>query len=75
MKNKDKDTELMKVQYVYSKQKAIRLRKMGFPIIVRKPNHQFPEYDMYGFEATEEFLRAFENITGCKKKDGENGRE
>lgn len=55
-----------KLYYVFSKAKAIKLREMGFRIIVRKPNYQFPEFDMYGFEYTPDFRKAFEEVTGCK---------
>lgn len=55
-----------KICYVYSKAKAIKLRELGFRIIERKPNIQYPEYDMYGFEDTPDFKKAFEEITGCK---------
>lgn len=54
--------------YVFSKEKAIKLRKMGFSIKVRKPNYKFPEYDMYGFEVTEKFKTAFKQVTGCDIK-------
>ena len=63
MTNKPKEDKLY---YVFSKAKAIKLREMGFKIIERKPNYQFPEFDMYGFEYTPEFQKAFEEITGCK---------
>ena len=55
-----------KLYYVFSKAKAIKLREMGFNIVVRKPNYQYPEYDMYGFENTSAFKKAFEEVTGCK---------
>lgn len=52
--------------YVFSKNKAIKLRELGFKIVERKPNFQYPEYDMYGFENTPDFRKAFEEVTGCK---------
>lgn len=52
--------------YVFSKSKAIKLREMGLKIIERRPNFQYPEYDMYGFEDTPCFRKAFEEVTGCK---------
>ena len=55
-----------KLCYVFSKAKAIKLREMGFRIEKRRPNFQYPEYDMYGFEDTPDFRKAFEEVTGCK---------
>ena len=55
-----------KLCYVFSKAKAIKLREMGFRIVNRKPNFQYPEFDMYGFEDTPYFRKAFEEVTGCK---------
>lgn len=56
----------IKLYYVFSKSKAIKLREKGFDIAIRKPNYQYPEYDMYGFEDTPDFRKAFEEVTGCK---------
>ena len=55
-----------KLYYVFSKAKAIKLRELGFKIVERKPNYQYPEFDMYGFENTPDFKKAFEEVTGCK---------
>lgn len=55
-----------KLCYVFSKEKAIKLRERGFRIKERKPNFQFPEFDMYGFEDTPDFRIAFREVTGCK---------
>lgn len=55
-----------KLCYVFSKAKAIKLREKGFRIVKRRPNFQYPEYDMYGFEDTPDFRKAFEEVTGCK---------
>ena len=55
-----------KICYVYSKAKAIILREKGFKIVSKKPNYKFPEFDMYGFENSPEFQKAFEEVTGCK---------
>lgn len=59
-------TNKNKLYYVFSKSKAIKLRERGFKIVVRKPNYQYPEYDMYGFEDTPAFREVFEEVTGCK---------
>lgn len=59
-------SNMNKLYYVFSKAKAIKLREKGFKIVVRKPNYQYPEYDMYGFENTLAFRKAFEEVTGCK---------
>ena len=56
----------IKLCYVFSKAKAIKLRELGFRIVSRRPNFQYPEYDMYGFEDTPYFRKAFEEVTGCK---------
>ena len=55
-----------KLYYVFSKTKAIKLREMGFEIKNRRPNYHYPEFDMYGFEDTPAFRKAFEEVTGCK---------
>lgn len=55
-----------KLYYVFSKAKAIKLRELGYRIVERKPNFQYPELDMYGFENTPDFRKAFEEVTGCK---------
>lgn len=59
-------TNKSKLYYVFSKSKAIKLREKGFDIVVRKPNYQYPEFDMYGFEDTTAFRKSFEEVTGCK---------
>lgn len=61
-----KSNEETKLCYVFSKAKAIELREKGFRIVKRRPNFQFPELDMYGFENTPDFRKAFEEVTGCK---------
>ena len=66
MTKKSNMTNENKLYYVFSKAKAIKLREMGFRIEKRKPNFQYPEYDMYGFEDTPDFRKAFEEVTGCK---------
>lgn len=66
MTKKSNMTNETKLCYVFSKNKAIKLREMGFRIVKRRPNFQYPEYDMYGFEDTPDFRKAFEEVTGCK---------
>lgn len=66
MTKKSNMTNETKLYYVFSKAKAIKLREKGFDIVVRKPNYQYPEYDMYGFEDTPAFRKTFEEVTGCK---------
>ena len=63
MTNKSNETKLC---YVFSKAKAIKLRELGFRIVKRRPNFMYPEFDMYGFENTPDFRKAFEEVTGCK---------
>ena len=60
------ETKVDKLCYVFSKAKAIKLRELGFRIVKRRPNFKYPEFDMYGFENTPEFRKAFEEVTGCK---------
>ena len=55
-----------KLVYVYSQSKAIKLREMGFRIVEQRPNYKYPKYDMYGFENTPAFQKAFSDVTGCK---------
>ena len=64
--NRTNITNENKLCYVFSKSKAIKLREMGFRIEKRRPNFQYPEFDMYGFEDTPAFRKAFEEVTGCK---------
>ena len=66
MTKKSNMTNEIKLCYVFSKGKAIKLRELGFRIVKRRPNFQYPEYDMYGFEDTPDFRKAFEEVTGCK---------
>lgn len=66
MTKKSNMTNETNLCYVYSKAKAIKLRELGFRIVERKPNVQYPEYDMYGFENTPDFRKVFEEVTGCK---------
>ena len=66
MTKKPNETKVDKLYYVFSKAKAIKLRELGFRIIERRPNYQFPEFDMYGFENTPDFQKVFAEITGCK---------
>ena len=41
---------------------AIKLRKKGFKIIKTEPNYKRPEFDVYFFEDTPEFRKAFNEI-------------
>lgn len=60
------ETNENKLWYVFSKAKATKLREMGFRIVERKPSYKFPEFDMYGFENTSEFQKAFKEVLTCK---------
>ena len=66
MTKKSNETNETKLCYVFSKAKAIELREKGFDIVKRRPNFKYPEYDIYGFENTPDFRKAFEEVTGCK---------
>lgn len=65
---RESKASVKKLYYVYSKAKAIKLRELGFNLVLRKPNHMYPEFDMYGFEDTPDFQKAFEKVTGCQYK-------
>ena len=66
MTKKSNELNEKKLCYVFSKAKAIELRELGFRIVKRRPNFKYPEFDMYGFEDTPGFRKAFEAVTGCK---------
>lgn len=51
---------------IYTKWIALELRKQGFKIIRTGINENFPQYDTYIFEDTEELREAFERLTKNK---------
>lgn len=52
----------MNTKQVFSKKIAIQLREQGFPILRTEVNKKYPKYDVYIFEATDEFLKAFSSL-------------
>lgn len=53
----------MKEKIVYTKWVAVALRKSGFPIVRVDVNPNKPELDCWVFEATDEMIAAFTQIT------------
>lgn len=51
-----------KTKAVRSKRMAWLLRRAGFPIISVEPDRCKPEYDVYIFEKTSDFQKAFDKI-------------
>lgn len=60
--NQNKSQDKIKTKAVRSKRMAWLLRKAGFPIISVKPDRCKPEYDVYIFEKTSDFQKAFDKI-------------
>lgn len=60
--NQNKSQDKIKTKAVRSKRMAWLLRKVGFPIISVKPDRCKPEYDVYIFEKTLDFQKAFDKI-------------
>lgn len=47
---------------IFSRAIAIELRKRGFKIIKTEPNYKKPEFDVYFFENTPEFIKVLNEI-------------
>ena len=60
--NQNKSQDKIKTKAVRSKRMAWLLRKAGFPIISVEPDRYKPEYDVYIFEKTLDFQKAFDKI-------------
>ena len=60
--NQNKSQDKIKTKAVRSKRMAWLLRKAGFPIISVEPDRCKPEYDVYIFEKTLDFQKAFDKI-------------
>lgn len=52
---------------VYTRWIAVELRKLGFKIIGTDVNEYNPEFKVWIFEETEEFLQAFRLISQSKR--------
>ena len=53
----------VKVYRIYTKRVAYELRKRGFKFIRTEINKNFPQYQVYLFEDTEELREALREIT------------
>lgn len=60
--NQNKSQDKIKTKAVRSKRMAWLLRRAGFPIISVEPDRCKPEYDVYIFEKTLDFQKAFDKI-------------
>lgn len=60
--NQNKSQDKIRTKAVRSKRMAWLLRKAGFPIISVEPDRCKPEYDVYIFEKTLDFQKAFDKI-------------
>ena len=47
---------------IFKRDNAMKLRNMGFPIFDASPNRRNPNYVIYYFEKTDEFVQAFNKI-------------
>ena len=52
---------------VYSKWLAYELRVKGFKIIRTEVNKNFPQFNVWVFEETEELIAAFEELTNARR--------
>lgn len=60
--NQNKSQDKIRTKAVRSKRMAWLLRRAGFPIISVEPDRCKPEYDVYIFEKTLDFQKAFDKI-------------
>lgn len=58
----------MNEKIIYSKWLAYELRKLGFKIIRTDINPNFPQYDIYIFENTPDFQKAFIGLSAKNKQ-------
>ena len=58
----------MNEKIIYSKWLAYELRKLGFKIIRTDINPNFPQYDIYIFEDTPDFQKAFIDLSTKDKR-------
>lgn len=56
-----------KVFRVYTRWIALRLRQLGFKIIQTDINEFHPEFDVWIFEKTPEFVEAFNKVSREKR--------
>lgn len=47
---------------IFKRSNAMKLRDMGFPIFDASPNRRNPNYIIYYFEKTDEFVQAFDKL-------------
>lgn len=52
----------MQMKRIHSRKLAFQLRLLGFKIVKIEPNMHHPELDVYYFEETPEFLKAFDEV-------------
>lgn len=57
----------MNEKVIYSKWLAYELRKLGFKIIRTDINPNYPQYDIYVFEDSPAFQRAFIALSANRK--------
>lgn len=51
---------------IYTKSVALELRKKGFKIIRTEPNENYPQFDVYIFEASDGFAETLTEITKAR---------
>lgn len=54
---------------VFTKKIAIELRKLGYQILRTEPNFNKPEFDVYIFIKTENFMKDMQNIVDSLKNN------
>ena len=57
----------MKYKKIFTKPLAYALRKLGYRIIKVEPNYNFPQYDVYTFEVSGNFIADFTTLSGLLK--------
>lgn len=52
---------------IFKRDNAMKLRDMGFPIFDASTNRRNPNYIIYYFEKTDEFVQAFDKLNSKTK--------
>jgi len=57
----------MKYKKIFTKPLAYELRKLGYRIIKIEPNYNHPQYDVYTFEVSGNFIADFTRLSRLLK--------
>ena len=58
----------MKYKKIFTKPLAIELRKLGYRIVKVEPNYHHPEWDVWTFEVSGNFMDDFTRLSNGLKK-------